>query len=288
MPEPTVENLLHNVDDLPTLPEVVAKILHTVEDEQSSAQDLSEILEMDAAISARVLKMANSAFYGFRGKVGSIRRALVVIGFEAVRLLALSTSVFDALNKKTQLALDARDFWMHSLGAAKAAQLLARGRTDVVSSDGCFTAGLLHDIGRYALGLVLAERYGAVLDEARETARPLCQVERERLGIDHAEAAGWLGRHWDFPEPLTAVLNHQYSPAHCLEAQEADTAIVALASAMARQAGFGEAGEAADHPLHGAIVRRLDLDDARLDELFAELEDCRQATLEFLELLSTD
>ncbi|HNT36459.1 MAG TPA: HDOD domain-containing protein, partial [bacterium] len=146
--------LLH-VQDLPTLPEVMAEILETIADEASSASDLTVLLEQDHAISARVLRLANSAFYGLRTRVDSIRRAVVVIGFDAVRHLALATTVFDALARRQQFALVPEDFWMHSLGAAKAAQIIAGRYCREASSDGCFTAGLLHDLGKYVLALVL-------------------------------------------------------------------------------------------------------------------------------------
>ncbi len=195
----TIYRKLIRVHDPATLPEVMIKVLETIEDERSSAQDVTALLERDHAISARVLRMANSAFYGLRHEVDSIHRAVVVIGFEAVRDLALATSVVDVLAKRRQTALDPDDFWMHSLGAAKAAHIICQGRIPADKLSGVFTAALLHDLGKSLLAVVLEEEYWGVVQTARSKGAQLRDVERERIDTDHAEVGAWIAEKWHFP-----------------------------------------------------------------------------------------
>jgi hypothetical protein len=124
MIRPEILKKLINIEDLPTLPEVKTRILQTIQDDHSSLKDLTAVLELDHSITAHLLRIANSPFYGFSGKISSLKHAVVLLDFEAVEMLAIATSVFSALSRRKQFALDPEDFWMHSLGAAKAAQVL--------------------------------------------------------------------------------------------------------------------------------------------------------------------
>lgn len=111
---------LLEVYDLPTLPVIMTRILDTLGDDRASASDLTELLRQDHALSARVLRLANSAYYGRREPVETLHRCVVVLGFNQVRNIALATSLFDTFAKRRQFAFDPGDFWMHSFGTAKA------------------------------------------------------------------------------------------------------------------------------------------------------------------------
>ncbi len=277
---------LLEVTNLPTLPEVMSKILETVEDEHSSASDLTTLLESDHAISARVLRLANSAFYGLRHKAESVRRAVVVIGFDAVRHLALATAVFDALSQREQFALDPEDFWMHSLGAAKAAQMLCREHCTVRSPEGAFTAGLLHDIGKYTLALVLKEEYREVVQAAQAAGRPLRELELENLNTTHAEVGKWIAAKWRFPALIVDAIGYLDSATTYVGPNKTEVAIVALASDMSRVAGFGYAGDWSELPFDRDLLNFLELTDAIIDDIIAELSQLRDETRQFLNLLS--
>jgi HD-like signal output (HDOD) protein len=153
---------LEKNEDLPTLPVIMTKLIDAINDENSSASDLTKIMINDPAMSARVLKMANSAFYGLRFQVDNLKRAIVVLGFETVRMLALSTTILDLFGSRKQLAFEPEDFWLHSLGAAKSAQLLGTKIKTEIVRDTLFTAGLLHDIGKYVLALTLKDEYKSI------------------------------------------------------------------------------------------------------------------------------
>lgn len=274
---------LLEVQDLPTLPVIVEKILEKTEDDRSSAADLTELLERDHAISARLLRLANSAFYGLPNTVGSVRQAVVVLGFSETRCLALATSVFDAIMKRSQSAFDPLDFWMHSFGAAKAAQLLSASGSCEGEKGEWFAAGLLHDLGKYVLAITLKREYRAVVDEARETKKPLTEVERDRLGITHARAGQWLMEKWRLPRAIGSAAAHSYHARTYNGGDREVVLAVAVADQMSRAAAFGFAGGDECAKVDAGLLAMLDCPRETCDKCLADLGLLRYETRQFLE-----
>ncbi|MGC8738682.1 MAG: HDOD domain-containing protein [Candidatus Hydrogenedens sp.] len=230
-------------EDLPTLPVVMTKLIDAINDENSSAEDLTKIMENDPAISARVLKLANSAFYGLRFKVDNLKRAIVVLGFETVRMLALSTTILDLFTTKKQLAIDPKDFWLHSLGAGKSAQILAtKIKTDIVPET-LFSAGLLHDIGKYCLALALKEEYKTVVKKGKDNQVPLYKEEKENLSLTYYDVNSWLAQKWNLPETLYAPMTNHNQPENLTNKYPIETYIIHLSSEISRVENFGMAGD---------------------------------------------
>lgn len=279
---------LLEVHDLPTLPVVLNSILKTVADENSSADDLTDLIERDHAISARVVRLANSAFYGLRLRVNSIRQGITVLGFNETRNLALAASVFDTLAKRRQFALDPEDFWMHSFGVAAAAQIVSEKHLREGDREGCFTAGLLHDIGKYVLALVLKEEYRQIVEEAIATKQALSNVEAAQLGMTHSEVGKWLAEKWNFPPIIGNVIAH-VDRAHAYTGADRRTvAAVAIGDLLARRAQFGSAGDPDDAVNASDVLKALDLSQAQFDSLAAELSPLRDETRQLLGVLGQD
>lgn len=276
---------LLKVEDLPTLPTVMTRILEVLEDEGSSAQDLTEILETDHAISARVLRLANSALYGLRHRADSIRRAVVVIGFDAVRMLALATSVFDTLSQQRQMALDPEEFWLHSLGAAKAAQTLAKKHGGVESVEGCFTAGLLHDMGKYILALTLKDQYRVIVEKAKSEKGLLCDAEHAMLGVTHTHVGAWVGQRWHFPQVIIDAIEHQRHPTEYEGPHRNEVLLVSLASDLSRAAGFGNAGDFANPVIGSEHLRARGVEPEMYDEAMEQIREYQADARQFLETL---
>ena len=279
---------LLEVQDLPTLPEVMNKIIEAVEDDHSSAGNLTSILEQDHAISARILKLANSAFYGIRNRVDSIQRSIVVIGFDAVKNLALATSVFDSFSKKKQIALDPIDFWMHSLGAAKTVQLLCKKHCTVESPEGCFTTALIHDIGKYVLAIILGDDYKVVVDEARESGKLLKEVERHHMEEGHVFVGHWLAKKWRFPPMILSVLENIYSIRSYQGAYKKEIALVALSSDVSRMAGFGNAGDCKEPECSPDYLEILGLNNDDINDIIDKLSEVKDDTMQFLNILKRE
>jgi HD-like signal output (HDOD) protein len=212
----------------------------------------------------------------------------VVLGFDAVRHLALATSVFNTFSHQKQFALDPEDFWLHSLGAAKACQILSTKHCQIESPEGCFTAGLLHDIGKYLFALVMKEEYGAVTKEAQESQRLLRNVEEETLDTNHAVVGGWLVDKWRFPQVFDDVISHLYSLETYSGPYRQDLALVVLANVMSMKAGFGRAGDYQELDFPPVALQVAGIHHATAVAVSEELAGMRPETEEFLRLLEQE
>ena len=229
---------------LVSLPDIYIKVVQALEDPASSMADIGRVLSQDPALAARLLKIANSPFYGFPSRIDSIPRAVTVIGEKNLRELVLIASVGDVITRIAGNLMDMTAFWRHSTYCGVAARALGR-KCGIVSVDALFVAGLLHDVGRLLILTKLPEMargaYLRPLDERQQ----LCDVEREILGFHHGEVGGELLRIWALPESICEAVQHHHEPAQARTAPLV-AAVIHVADALARHA----------HPLqltHGAF-----------------------------------
>jgi HD-like signal output (HDOD) protein len=204
--------VIDTVTALPTLPEVVHNLLQRIEDPATSARDLGDLIAYDQAISSRLLKVANSAYYGRMSHVATVKQAIIVLGFDEVKSLALGIGVFSTLSASAEHAcFDRKEFWLHSIKCALAARIICEQCTTI---DRCvaFTGGLLHDIGKIALDLVLSDRYDQIKTVMSSDELPLHAAEQKVLGFCHADAGGWLAERWKFPASLTEPIRWHHYP----------------------------------------------------------------------------
>lgn len=197
--------------DLPTLPTVVAKIVQLVDNPRTSAATLAQLISSDPALTARMLKMANSAYYGFPRRIGTINLAIVVLGFNTVRDLAISASLAERINIDHDGADTMADFWDHSVATAVAARMLQR-QTQTRQVGEAFVAGLLHDIGRLVVARYLPEEFRRVQETLATSQDPLWAVELNQLGMSHAEIGSTLCRHWNLPEAICDGIQFHHNP----------------------------------------------------------------------------
>lgn len=252
---------------VPTLPTIMIRILEVLEDERSSADDITTILSSDPVITARVLRLANSAFFGSRFQIDSIHRAVVTVGFEAVKQLTVATTVLQSMPSCAEHGLDPDDFWMHALGSAKAAQLVALSTRQITMPEACFTGGLLHDLGKLMLAIGLGAEYEEVTRRAGEEHCDLRSMEQRLLQTDHAEVGAWLMRQWGFPALIVSAVRHAYTPELHTGPFQKEVLIVSIASDMARLAGFGHAGETTEPRLDPARVGALGLEMTQVEDI---------------------
>jgi putative nucleotidyltransferase with HDIG domain len=189
--------------NLPTIPTVLARILQLIDREGASGKELVEVIEHDQALTGKMLRLANSAFFGQSRRVATIPRAVVLLGFSTVRNLALGVKVWDTLSSgisRTRL----EDLWMHSVAVAVATRTLA-ARLRVGDPDEAFTAGLLHDIGRLVLAMRFREQYWQAVGGTGES-EPVEAIESSTFGVDHAEVGGWMLEAWSLPPTIVEAV----------------------------------------------------------------------------------
>jgi putative nucleotidyltransferase with HDIG domain len=197
------------ISDLYTLPQTLIEVLRATESPDASAHDLSRIILHDAPITARLLRMANSAIYGRSGQVNTVQQAVVLLGFRAVKSVVLSTSVYDIFAKDAERsALNLTEFWRHSLETAATAQLFA-AKIGYQPQEEAFVAGLLHDVGLMLMARVFGPDYADLVSRASGF-EDWTEAEREAFGIDHSEAGTIFFTAWSLPEKLIDVIGHHH------------------------------------------------------------------------------
>jgi putative nucleotidyltransferase with HDIG domain len=227
------ELVRRRVGALPALPQAVLQALAILRSDHPRVDDCAARIAVDPALTARTLRLANSAFYGVSGRVATLQDAIHVLGSQTLAALLTTAAVLPQLGDRERLGPDHDVFWRHALGTALASQALARQHG--MGADLAFTAGLLHDIGRLALATHFPDEHRAVAAFAAEADVSLLCAERRLLGLDHAEVGAMIARHWHFPATVVqAIALHHEPPTPGDAAQRATLVdIVHLADAVA-------------------------------------------------------
>ena len=260
---------VRNISHIATLPEVTVKIIELVEDPGSSARDLHAMISTDPALTARMLKVVNSAFYGLPRQIASINRAVSLLGLNAVKNIAVAASLAK-LFRGGDIGPDfnAHELWLHSCVTASTARIIAQGnRRNAV--DEAFLAGLVHDVGI----LVELQHDRARFAEAIALAaagRDLRECEREVLGEDHEAFGSALCEHWKFPSSLVWVAGHHHDPASVPQANCDLPMIVHVADRIAAEIAGGFSLDLQDGGISPEALDHLGIDQVTLDGIRAE------------------
>lgn len=250
---PATAQILQRVSALPPLPAAIGRLLRLVNDPDGDFQEIARTIALDQTLTAQILRIANSAFYGFSHQIRTVQQATVILGRHAVRNMALSLAMITLRNRmQTGWPLTPEVFWRHSMGVACGASLLAR-HVRGADAEEAFVAGLLHDIGKILLMEHDARTYGRLLEAVRTGAKPLHVLERETFGIDHTEVGRALCQHWNIPDTLGAVTAAHHGDGAALPGDAVQlAAFVHLANVLAKLASIGDGG----NPLIPANWRR--------------------------------
>ncbi len=233
-----LEQIIERVGDLPAVPEVVAQVLTLTENVDVDLSAVADAIQRDPALSAKVLRISNSPYYGMRQYVGTLKLALVILGVREVRNIVLGICVFDTLRSKRTESLLADDFWKHSFMVAALSKKVGEHLRLALHGED-FITGLLHDIGKLVLMRQLEEEYAETYAAAEGAGEKLCAAEMEVLGFTHADAAAALATRWNFPRTLVdGLLLHHPKPDIALrDARDPQlAAVVRIANLAVRQA----------------------------------------------------
>ena len=211
MTPPSLEAMIGHVQKLPAMPAVAIEVLQSMSGADIDISTLARHISQDQVITARVLRVANSPFYGLQSRVGSIHDAIVVVGLSAIRSLVLAASVMSGLPAIRSPGFSQNRFWRHVLGTAVAAQALASPLKR--PPEALFLAGLLHDIGRLAMMVLYPEHFTVVLKTAQSQDCRLEDAERSHFGFDHSEVSAALAQRWNFPADIIDALAWHHRPA---------------------------------------------------------------------------
>lgn len=228
--------------DLPTIPIVIDNFIKTAKSEKTSAKDLADFIINDPAISIRVLRLANSAYYGMSKKIDTISRAIVLIGFNEILSLILGMSVFSTLSKYRENSLiDMTKLWKHSVGVGFAARKIAQ-RKKINPNESTILAGLLHDIGKIIFSVYFPDEYNKVLKKAANGESSLYNIEKQILGLNHAEMAYLLMEYWNFPGYMRQPIRYHHDQSRCLPTEITMAYMIGLADLVCHKSGIGQSG----------------------------------------------
>ena len=204
---------LDRLEDLPTLPAIAMEVNKMLRDYNTSIKELSETIEKDQAIVPRIMKLVNSAFFGFRPYINDISRAVVVLGFNTVRNVVISVSIIDTFSGKEALEdFDIKGFWIHSVAVAVTSKYLAE-KTRLQAAEDAFTGGLLHDIGKVVLAQFFQDLFRNVWASAKQDNLSLYEAESREILITHAQIGAHLAKKWRLSRAMvdTILYHHEVS-----------------------------------------------------------------------------
>jgi len=268
-----LRNFVKNIRHLPTLPPIVTEINCLTDNPKSSASDMCNLISKDMAVSSKILRAVNSAYYGFSQPITDIKNAIVCLGFEAVRDIALSIAIFEKLGRKGKVGqFDRTKFWEHSLGVGITAKIIA-GKVSYKSSNEVFISGILHDMGKVVLDMYTPEEFIVTIDKTFKEDILLYNAEKEVYGFTHSEVGRWLAEVWKLPGSLCETIGYHHTPLPVLAKADFDmTAIIHLADIFTRAIGIGNGGDNQIPEINKAVsLHYQSLLDGDLSKLFEEV-----------------
>ncbi len=267
-----VNQALASIGDIATLPEVTIKIIEIVEDPKSTAHDLHKVIKNDPALSVKVLKVVNSAFYGLPGQIASVDRAIILLGLSAVKNIAIAASIARLFKgKRISQQFSAADLWRHSLAVAVVARSIGRCSPNPVLPDELFLAGLIHDIGILVERQTFPDQFTEVINRCSETDLDFLEVEREIIGADHQAFGVGLTTKWKFPRHLRAAVGFHHNPDAVSAELKNMAMLIRVADVLACEERIGVYLTARNETITQEMLDTLQITQEQIEEVRANL-----------------
>jgi HD-like signal output (HDOD) protein len=253
--------------ELPTLPAVFMKINDTIMNPKSSAHDIANAISMDTSLSVRLLKIVNSAFYGFPSQIDTLTRAVAIVGTRQLSALAFGIKIISVFEDISSDMIDMKSFWKHSIACGVISRIIA-GYKNIRNTERLFVAGLLHDIGRLILCGYMPAIFLSALQKAKETNGLLYDMEYDIMKLDHATIGKLLLKKWNLPFSLEDIVAHHHIPQ--TSQNQLDCSIVHLADIVTNAMKIGTSGECYVPPLDPFSWNRIDISEKVLPSIIQQ------------------
>jgi HD-like signal output (HDOD) protein len=209
-------SLISRIDSLPSLPSLYVDLLEELKSPDASIQKVGEIISKDVAMTAKILHLANSAFFGLGQHVANIHRALNCLGMETVKALVITVQIFSEYSRAAKTGFPLSALWDHSMGTGVFARMIAREENQEPGPvSNIFMAGLLHDVGKLVLTVSLPERYRDVMVLVNEAGKTYYEAEQEVLGTTHSQVGAYLMGLWGLADPIVEAIAFHHAPREC-------------------------------------------------------------------------
>lgn len=281
MSQQPIEKILEEIETIPALPQVAGQVMHLTHDPDCSADRLTQVISTDQGLTANLLKLCNSAYYGLPRTIGSVKQAIMYLGFHTVRNLVLTSALFDIFREQHEVhGHSPGGLWQHSVATALASQIIAR-RLQPAIVETAFTAGLLHDVGKLILARRFHDRYPEIESRMLQDGISLPEAEKAILGYDHAAVGGKIADRWKFPRDLILAIACHHEPA---QVKTYSPLVVGtyIANIVARNNGFGIKGEPASETISQDALELTGLRDDELEAVGLKLATALDQAAEFI------
>ena len=266
----SLEEIVRGVNDLPAMPWVVARVVSLTDDPNSSINELNEVICQDQSLTAKVLRLSNSAYYGYSRRIATIVDAIGILGFNAIRNLVLAAHTYNILKREVKgYQIAPGDIWRHSMTCAIAARAIAK-RVRYPVPEQAFIAGLLHDIGKVILSVYVAEAYDEISRRVHEGQQPFSVVEQEVLGFTHAAVGGRVAEKWNLPADHVEAIACHHTPLDAVKNPRL-AAIVHIADAVCMSMGIGLGGDGLYYPFADQALALVGLNEEDVEVIMSEL-----------------
>ncbi len=278
-----VQEIVKRITDLPTLPAVMMQVLSMMQDPSTTANDLGKAIISDQALATNILKVVNSAYYGFPRKINTITQSILILGFDTIKNIILTTSIFDVFSDKEEKGrFDRERFWEHSIACGVATKIIAE-RMGFVMQEESFLSGLLHDIGKVVLDEFLPDDFNKILKKVEEENILIIDAERSVLGVTHAEIGSWIAEEWNIPHSFSHTIAYHHNP---LLAKE-DTIIVSIvhvSDILCSAIGAGSGGNQKVPRINTEAWLKLKLNMSAIESILKKFDEEMEKASVFIEL----
>lgn len=280
-----VRKLVDKVQGLPTLPSMLNNINRMVLNPATSAKEVAQVISSDPALTSKVLRVVNSSFYGFPNRITTVSHAIVILGFNTIKSIVLSSTIFDVFRRGVKPGdFDRAEFWKHSIGCGAAAKVLGR-RINYPMLEELFIAGLLHDVGKIVLDQYVPDKFGEVVNLVRSRDILISEAETEILGVTHADVGAWLFEKWNLSKGLTDTVRCHHNPALAGESQRF-AEIIHVADVLVRALRFGNGGDQKIPAIQESAWRSLGLQESELEGLLTQTAAEIEKAMIFLDFIN--
>lgn len=271
------------IKDIPTLPVIYQELFQKMQDPDISVPQIAEIIAIDQGLSAKVLHLVNSAFYGYSKEVKTISRAVVILGFKAVRSASLAISVFDFFGDEESTQIDMNQFWRHSIAVASTCKVLA-AELRINQQEEAFIVGLLHDVGKLIEKRYFSQDFEELCQVAEEQHLSWFATENALFQIHHASIGKVIFRDWNFPPSVVDAVQFHHKPEASVKAPQL-TALVNVADYMAYTLGHGAPGAYPPEDCSQAALDLLGLERDDLASFHEKISAEMEGAMDILQLL---
>ena len=272
------------IEELPTLPVITIKLLKAFEDKNYNAANIAELISWDASLTSKILKIANSAYYGFQQQVSSLQYAIALLGLTMIKSLALSLGVITSLpDSPGSRFFNPEKLWLHNIAAATVMESIKTKVERVPQESPLFVIGMLHDTGKIVLDQFFNEKFTAVLESLHtDTSKELHIKEKNIIGVDHCDVGAMLFQRWHFPETIVTPIQLHHSEKRFDSPLGVEISILRIGNIIPQQVGLGSDGNAVPPDIDGGDLENTGLTEKNIEALRQELMEKQEGINAFL------